>query len=120
MNQKRETTVLLLSLLITIGAIAGGLWWLTTKPNNPLDSSASKSVNTAKTSTTIISKQISTGNRILISQNTTPEKQLATKAIAQGDYPEAVLQLEKSLNKQRNDPEALVYLNYARIGDAKA
>ena len=120
MNQKRETTVLLLSLLITIGAIAGGLWWLTTKPNNPLSSSTTNSVNTAKTSTTLKPEQISTGNRILISQNITPEKQLATKAIAQGDYPEAVLQLEKSVNKQRNDPEALVYLNNARIGDAKA
>ena len=120
MNQKRETIVLLLSLLITIGAIAGGLWWLTTKPNNPFNSSTSNSVNTAKTSTTLTPGQVSTGNRILISQNITPEKQLATKAIAQGNFPEAVLQLEKSLNKQRNDPEALIYLNNARIGNAKA
>lgn len=120
MNQKRETTVLLLSLLITLGAIAGGLWWLTTKPNNFLDSSTSNSVNNAKTLTSLTPGQISTGNKILISQNITPEKQLAIKAIAQGNEPEAILQLEKSLSKQRNDPEALIYLNNARIGDVRS
>ncbi|WP_019508834.1 ABC transporter substrate-binding protein [Pleurocapsa sp. PCC 7319] len=120
MNQKRETTVLLLSLLITIGAIAGGLWWLTTKTNNSLNSSTSNLDNTAKTSTNLTPEQISTGNNILISQNITPEKQLATKALAQGNEPEAVLLLEKSLSKQPNDPEALIYLNNARIGDVRS
>ena len=31
MSQKNETPVLVLSLLITVGLIAGGLWWFTKK-----------------------------------------------------------------------------------------
>lgn len=31
MSQKNETPILVLSLLITVGLIAGGLWWFTKK-----------------------------------------------------------------------------------------
>ena len=117
MNQKKETTVLLLSLLITIAAIAGGWWWLNqNKQQFRSDSNGSSIVP----SSSARSPQMSIGNEILLAEDATPEKQAATEAIAEGNYPAAVSFLEESLSRQRNDPEALIYLNNARIGDTKA
>ena len=121
MSQKKETTVLLLSLLITIGTVSGGIWWLTQKPKIPISViTSNKSGDTSKIPTTFNPDLISAGNRILVNQNSTQEKQLAAKAITKKNYSEAVSQLQQSLNKQRNDPEALIYLNNARIGDAQS
>jgi branched-chain amino acid transport system substrate-binding protein len=86
--------------------------------------SQNKAINSSETATSFEPKQISTqisqGNTILITQDTTPEKQAAVKAIATGDYPQAVSQLEQSLAQQSNDPEALIYLNNARIAEGQA
>ena len=119
MNQKKETTVLLLSLFITIGAIAGGLWWLNRNKQEPttIDQNRSEIVPTLDSSN---SPRISTGDEILISQLATPQKQSAVRAIADRDYSQAVSLLEESLTTQRNDPEALIYLNNARIAEARA
>jgi branched-chain amino acid transport system substrate-binding protein len=54
------------------------------------------------------------GERWLITDNITPEKQNAQAAIAAGDTATAIQQLEASLVKQPNDPEALIYLNNLR------
>ncbi|BAZ43245.1 hypothetical protein NIES4102_02450 [Chondrocystis sp. NIES-4102] len=121
MSQSKETTALILSLLITIGVIIAG-WKLLNKTNNP-DKSAKVS-----TQPTTISKQkltptpdkISSGNQVLITRNATPEKQIAAIAFGAKDYLEAIYQLEQSLSRQPNDPEALIYLNNARIGSAKS
>ncbi len=40
--------------------------------------------------------------------------------MAAGNYAEAVSQFEAALTENRNDPEALIYLNNARIGDQTA
>ena len=112
MNQKKETTVLLLSLFITIAAIAGGLSWLNSgKTGSSID---------PKKDTVVPSSAISGGNEALIDRNITPQKEAAVKAIATQDYSEAISLLTESLAEQRNDPEALIYLNNARIGDNKA
>ncbi|MGL5795428.1 MAG: ABC transporter substrate-binding protein, partial [Waterburya sp.] len=120
-NQKKETTALILSLLITIGAITAGLRWLDKKQvQNNLTINQIKPNIFSRQKSTFNSEQISQGNTILITQDTTPEKQAAVKAIATGDYPQAISQLEQSLAQQSNDPEALIYLNNARIADEKA
>lgn len=118
MNQKKETIVLLLSLLITIGAIGGGWWWLN-KDKQAQNTPNSNSVNFPKTRSNNL-ERISTGNKILINKDSTPEKQAAVKAISNKNYSEAISQLEQSLKTKRNDPEALIYLNNARISDNKA
>ena len=119
MNQKKETTVLLLSLFITIVAIAGGLWWLNRNKQEPtiVDQNRPGIVPTLDSSNL---PGISTGNQVLISRDATPQKQAAVQAIADQDYPQAVSLLEESLATQRNDPEALIYLNNARIADGQA
>jgi branched-chain amino acid transport system substrate-binding protein len=111
MTQKKETAVLLLSLLITLGAIAFGWWWLT----------RSGKLNLFKSLPDISQQsQLSIGDKLLISQNATPEKRAAVTALAEENYQQAVINLELSLKKQRNDPEALIYLNNARIGNGEA
>ena len=119
MNQKKETTVLLLSLLITISALAGGAWWLTKDEKSTNDLRDSSSVELSQNGSASQPSTISTGNNILISQDSNPEKQAAASATANKNYSEAVSKLELSLKQQRNDPEALIYLNNARIGDGK-
>ena len=64
--------------------------------------------------------RISFGSRILISELTNPDKQAGVKAFAAGDFANAVTKLEASLKQYPNDPEALIYLNNARIGNNKS
>ncbi|PSB09126.1 hypothetical protein C7B62_14260 [Pleurocapsa sp. CCALA 161] len=64
--------------------------------------------------------RFSQGEKILIPQTTTPEKEMAIAAFAQGNYDRATSLLTASLKNVANDPEALIYLNNARIGNAKS
>ena len=50
MSQKNETTILVLSILITVGLIAGGFWWFTKKSGvnlNTINSSSTKTPQAA-------------------------------------------------------------------------
>lgn len=115
---------MLLSLLITAGVLATGWWWFTKEKLssdvlNP-DTNSFSDVQRTPTISTFNPKQISSGNNLLVTQNATNEKQQAIQAIANRNYAEAVVFLEQSLAKKRNDPEALIYLNNARIGNQDA
>ncbi len=118
MTKKKETAVLLLTLLITTGAIAGGLWWL--NKNNI------GTVTTDPEEIGIVPEEslslpvTSVGNEVLIRENLTSQKEAGTKAIADKNYGDAESYFEQSLNIRRNDPEALIYLNNARIADNNA
>ena len=64
--------------------------------------------------------RFSQGERVLIPQTTTPEKELAVAAFTKGNYYHAASLLAASLKTKPNDPESSIYLNNARIGAAKA
>ena len=64
--------------------------------------------------------RLSQGERILISQIATPAKEMAVAAYTQGNYKDAAYLFETSLKTEANDPEALIYLNNARIGQGKS
>ena len=117
MNQKRENVILLLSLLITTAVIGGGVWWLFGNNRSASTSDGDRPQNVSLDDRDI---QPSRGERILLQEDSTPEKQEAAQAIANKNYAEAEFILEQSLSQQRNDPEALIYLNNARIGDNQA
>jgi branched-chain amino acid transport system substrate-binding protein len=121
-NQNKETTALILSLLITIGAITAGLRWLQNKQpsQNKFAIDLNRPSISAKRKSSLNSDKISQGSTILINQDITPEKQAAVKALATENYEQAVTQLEQSLTKQHNDPESLIYLNNALIAEGKA
>jgi len=67
-----------------------------------------------------VGDRLSWGNKLLFPEAVTPEKLAAAEAIAAGDYEKAETQLEQSLRNNPNDPEALIYLNNARIGEGKS
>ncbi|MGK7874573.1 MAG: ABC transporter substrate-binding protein [Xenococcaceae cyanobacterium] len=119
MSKKNETTVLLLSLAITLGLVAGGVWLFMSKtsthipPDSPTSTAPPVSQPSRETS-------LSVGEKLLIPGEKTLEKQAAVEAFAAGNYKQAVDELEASLKAKRNDPEALIYLNNARIGNAKS
>lgn len=129
MTKNNENIALSLLLLITLGIIGGGSWWLTN--NGKLDKmglseSSAPYSNVSRKSPSIfpylkpVGNLISTGDKILIARNITAEKKAAAISWIQGNYQQAASQLESSLQKERNDPEALIYLNNARIGDNQA
>lgn len=117
MSQKNETPVLLLSLLITLAIIAGGLWWLGRRFNLiNFPGVAQSEGSNSQSSPASFQERFSTGETLLIAQNASPAKEAAVAAIANQNYNAAVRDLESSLQANRNDPEALIYLNNARIG----
>jgi branched-chain amino acid transport system substrate-binding protein len=127
MSQKNETAVLVLSLLITIGLAGAGIWWLTSRGSINLGSSSppnptfsNSPTGNSPQSEQAIGQRLSAGQKLLIPERATTTKQAAVKAIASGNYNAAISDLQASLNSNRNDPEALIYLNNARIGDRKS
>ena len=124
MTQKNETTVLVVSLATTLALVAGGLWWFANHNGIQLGSQTGNPSNpgeiTSPASNQPVRERISGGEKGLISKQATPEKQAAVKAIASGNYEEAISQLKASLKRDRNDPEALIYLNNALIGNKKS
>ncbi len=110
-SNKKEILVLGLTLVICGGlAITGFLLFGKTKLL-PSDSSA------PSTAIADLTTRKSEGERFLITSDISPDKEAAIAAIAQKDYPTAISKLENSLNNQRNDPEAVIYLNNLKIGD---
>lgn len=124
MSQKNETVVLVVSLVVTLALVAAGVWWFTKggDPNPPGVPSDPRSSGETPSppSNPRVQERISAGEKLLVPTNATPEKQAAIKAIASGNYVEAITQLEASLKSDRNDPETLIYLNNARIGNQKS
>lgn len=126
MSQKNETAVLVLSLLITIGLAGTGIWWLTSRSGIPGGSSPeNQTFSKFPTGNSLQSEQqiqqrLSAGKKLLIYEKASTTKQEAVGAIASGNYNAAISDLQASLQTNRNDPEALIYLNNARIGNQKS
>ncbi len=120
MSQKNETPALIVSLLITAGLLGGGFWWFMQRSGIKFDTSSTLSPQTAS-----LQDRISAGERILLpSESSNPEfnslKQAGVNAIGSAQYPEAVSMFESAMQKYKNAPETLIYLNNARIGQRKA
>jgi branched-chain amino acid transport system substrate-binding protein len=50
---------------------------------------------------------------LLLGSNTNPDKEVGVKAFAANNFPQAIQDFQKSLKKNSNDPETLIYLNNA-------
>lgn len=132
MAKNKDASTLLLALGVTGIIIGGGGWfvWQQTQGENRSESPQNNSTDTASVATSSspttvqasdlnVAQVFSWGDRALTDINT-PERQAGINAIAAGITNEAILQLELSLNKQPNDPEARIYLNNARIGERES
>lgn len=109
MNEK-ENIRLLASFLIAGSLIAGILWLLgrvvsPKQTNNQIPNSGSLNASS--------NDNMSLGEEIFITKNNSTEKAEGSKAFAKGDFSTAVRQFTTALNKNRNDPETLIYLNNA-------
>ncbi|MEO8892435.1 MAG: ABC transporter substrate-binding protein, partial [Coleofasciculaceae cyanobacterium] len=117
MSQKNETTVLILSLLVTVALLGGGFWWFKNSSRNVAETPATNQPTTS--SNQPIENRLSAGEKLLLSK-ATPQQKVAADAISKGNYSEAIKQLEQARKANRNEPENLIYLNNARIGNQKS
>jgi branched-chain amino acid transport system substrate-binding protein len=120
MSQKNETPVLILSLLITVALLAAGFWWFSSRFGQMLPSGSGSKISTNSANSPVsLSDRLSLGERTLI-PGASPQKQAGVTAIAASNFDQAVQSLKASLQANRNDPEALIYLNNAVIGSQKS
>lgn len=118
-NYKFEI-ILFLSTLGILGAFFLGISGLLSPKGADVSiKSGTNSSSANKDSATPLSTRLSDGAQSLLPDPSALKKQ-GLKAYAEGDYGTAISALEGALNNNRNDPEALIYLNNARIGGQAA
>ncbi|WP_052050290.1 ABC transporter substrate-binding protein [Leptolyngbya sp. KIOST-1] len=97
-----------------------------TTPNPPMDATANPGDNAAVPSTNApsqpgnVSNALSWGDRVLFTDAPNADMQAGATAFAGGDYATAAARFEAARQAVRNDPEALIYLNNARLGATPA
>lgn len=108
MSQKKETTVLLLALLITLALVGIGAWVVKNflGAQDPIP----EQTIVEPSPTQSITQQITFGEKSLFPQN--PAKQAGIEALA-ANKKSAVTLLQQALKENPNDPETLIFLNNA-------
>ncbi|MDD1420446.1 ABC transporter substrate-binding protein [Dolichospermum sp. ST_sed1] len=116
---QKEVKILLLSLLVTSGLIGIGLWlFIPYLPKNiGMKPSEDNGINNKNQS---ITERISFGEKIFSPGEISPVKKDGVKGVAAKNYDQAIANFTASLKLKPNDPEALIYLNNARIGYGKS
>lgn len=122
MAKKNDLPALIISLLITVGVIGGGAWWL---KNQFFGSGASISNTPGQVrpgssqgnGAAAIAGADGTSGRSILPGNVSATKQKGLDALAAKDYAAAQVEFTAALKESRNDPESLIYLNNAKIGD---
>ncbi|WOD39034.1 ABC transporter substrate-binding protein [Nodosilinea sp. E11] len=99
----------------------------TNPANPPVDNNANPGVDsTAAAPTTTpgqpgnVANALSWGDRILFTDAPNADMQAGAAAFATGDYATAATRFEAARQAVRNNPEALIYLNNARLGATPA
>lgn len=113
MSQKNETTVLVLALLITGTLLGAGFWWFTSRSGVNV-----RGLVTPQNTSGGSPERVSLGNKILVAADTNPSKKAAVEAFAKKDFQSAKSQFQAALQQNRNDPEALIYLNNASVANS--
>ena len=124
--QKKENIRLFISLGLAGAMIVVIVWAIgkiTSVPlvqESPSSSIAKNEQLVTKNPTTETQARMSLGDKILVTADTNPDKQAGVQAFAVGDFATALDKFQASLQTNRNDPEALIYLNNAKIGKSQA
>lgn len=77
-------------------------------------------INLPKACDKIIGDNLSCGEEVLVPDSEVSFKQQGVQKIKEGKYAEAVSLLKKAREEQPSDPETLIYLNNAQLGNQKA
>ena len=120
MSRKNETVILLLSLLITLGLVGLGALLFRNFFGQSFPGIGTNSSPTITGDTQTQGKPISFGEKTLFPGKIPPVKQAGIDSIASGKWNVAIEELQAALKLNRNDPEALIFLNNAKIGDRKS
>jgi branched-chain amino acid transport system substrate-binding protein len=124
MSQKNDTPALILSLLVTLALLGGGLWWFANRFGTGQPSSSpsqtTPSANSDPNNPVSLRDRLSFGEKLLFTNGASSDKQNGVAAIAAQDYPKAIASFQAALQSNRNDPESLIYLNNAKIGTETA
>jgi branched-chain amino acid transport system substrate-binding protein len=118
MNSQKETKLLILSLLFTTAVLGFGFWLWGKVSGNNLNSLLSGNNPSSPSGST--SARVSVGEKILVTADTSPDKQAGVQAFAKGDFVTATAKLKASLLKNRNDPESLIYLNNSQAQNSNS
>ena len=120
-SQTTNPVVFALAFLMSAILSFIGFWWITAGSQVKLAVSPSyvESVQPAINQKNQ-SQSLSLGERSLIPGNANTQKQAGIAAFAKGDFATAFNQLQLYIKANRNDPEALIYLNNASIGNNKS
>lgn len=61
-----------------------------------------------------VEKYFSSGERVLVTLDDSPDKEMGVEKLRAGKYEEAIAYFSSTLKRNRNDPESWIYLNNAR------
>ncbi|NJM96336.1 MAG: ABC transporter substrate-binding protein [Phormidesmis sp. RL_2_1] len=140
MSKKSELPALIAALVVTAGLLGGGAWWLKNNVMGPegsfippvgLGNDSSGSNDSSGNSGSARGTSSNAGDidvagadgrsgQSILPGAVTAAKQAGLDAFAKGDYAAAEAAFSAALKEQRNDPEALIYLNNAAIGNDQA
>jgi len=112
-----------LPLLFGAVVVGLGLAWLGgggLMPRSPILSVSPSPVTKQSPISTVVEGRISTGKRLLNPWQRDAKKQEGVDHLAAGRYKRAIAALEIARQRNAGDPETLIYLNNARIGNNKA
>jgi len=116
MAKSQKNTVLILYLLF-FSLIGPLIFWLSySKEKGGLEvKQPQQTVGRLFSSTTskTIQERISLGAKVLVTADNNPDKQAGVQAFSVGNYTTAVAKFNSSLQLNRNDPEAWIYLSNA-------
>lgn len=125
MSQKNDTPALILSLLVTLALIGGGLWWFANRfgagqssANSPTQTIPN--ANSDPNNSLALKDRLSLGEKLLVFQGASTDKKNGVAAIAAQNWSGAIASFQAALQNDRNDPESLIYLNNAKIGTQTA
>jgi branched-chain amino acid transport system substrate-binding protein len=118
MSQKNETAVLTLALLLTVGIVGSGVWWFTNGSGAKIGNTLIPGSEAGKNPS--LQDRISFGDKTLTPGAVSAAKKEGVQAIAAKSYDKAIANFTDSLKLNRNDPEALIFLNNARIKSSKS
>ncbi len=115
-----KSGIIRLIFIITFGSLAAVVLMLINSNDSEKNSENNCSLTTLPDSASITQamNRISIGNKSLF-RETYPEKQDALKFIENKKYDEAIPKLVEYLKNNHDDPEALIFLNNARISNEK-
>ncbi|MEL6157751.1 MAG: ABC transporter substrate-binding protein [Cyanobacteria bacterium J06623_5] len=132
MAKKNELPALIASLFLTVALLGAGAWWLRSRlfaegggsvTGQTSDQTAGQVSGGAASGRSLqgsVGGADGTAGRSVLPIAASAVKQKGLDALAAGDYDTAKVEFTTALAENRNDPESLIYLNNAEIGDAPA